>query len=81
MTQTPSGIIDAHFGTLKDPRTGRMVHHCLIEIVTIAILEEVVAWGWPACSARRITGGCVRWATDCLRRSGLADRGNGSGGG
>ena len=37
MTQDVSCTISEHFGSLKDPRTGRMVDHYLIEILTIAI--------------------------------------------
>lgn len=41
MTQTPGSSIAEHFGSLKDPRTGRMVDHYLIEIVTIAICAVI----------------------------------------
>jgi len=37
MTQSPKCSIADHFGSLKDPRMGRMVDHYLIEIITIAI--------------------------------------------
>lgn len=37
MTQTPKCSIAEHFGSLKDPRMGRMVDHYLIDIITIAI--------------------------------------------
>jgi predicted transposase YbfD/YdcC len=41
MTQPPSGLIAEHFGSLKDPRTGRMVNHYLIEIITITICAVI----------------------------------------
>ncbi len=37
MTRVPDCTIAEHFSPLKDPRTGRMVDHYLIEILTIAI--------------------------------------------
>lgn len=41
MTQTPNCTIAEHFSPLKDPRTGRMVDHYLIEILTIAICAVI----------------------------------------
>jgi predicted transposase YbfD/YdcC len=41
MTQTPGSSIAEHFCALKDPRTGRMVDHYLIDIVTIAICAVI----------------------------------------
>jgi len=37
MTQVPDCSIAEHFGELKDPRSGRMVEHYLLDILTIAI--------------------------------------------
>ena len=41
MTQDPTCIITEHFGSLKDQRTGRMVDHYLLEIITIAICATI----------------------------------------
>jgi predicted transposase YbfD/YdcC len=41
MTQVAGCIISEHFGSLKDPRTGRMVDHYLIEILIIAICAVI----------------------------------------
>lgn len=41
MTQTPDCTIAEHFGELKDPRTGRMVQHYLIDIITIALCAVI----------------------------------------
>jgi len=41
MTPAPDCTIKEHFGSLKDPRTGRMVDHLLIEMVVIAICAVI----------------------------------------
>ena len=41
MTQFPGCTISEHFRSLKDPRTGRMVRHYLIEILIIAICAVI----------------------------------------
>ncbi|MDX1523130.1 MAG: ISAs1 family transposase [Anaerolineae bacterium] len=52
MTQSPSCTIAEHFGGLKDPRTGRMVEHYLLDILTIAICGAICgADDWVAIEA------------------------------
>jgi hypothetical protein len=41
MTQDPTFTITEHFGSLKDWRTGRMVNHYLLDIITIAICAAI----------------------------------------
>lgn len=41
MTQFPGCTISEHFRPLKDPRSGRMVRHYLIEILIIAICAVI----------------------------------------
>lgn len=41
MTQDPTCSITEHFGSLKDQRTGRMVDHYLLDIITIAICAAI----------------------------------------
>jgi predicted transposase YbfD/YdcC len=41
MTHNPTCTLTEHFGSLKDPRTGRMVDHYLLDIVTIAICAVI----------------------------------------
>jgi predicted transposase YbfD/YdcC len=52
MNQEPGCTISDHFGKLKDPRTGRLVDHLLIDILTIAICGVICgADDWVAIEA------------------------------